>query len=412
MAMIISIISTSVCQGQNWQNVVSLDSRVGYSTNTYLNPFLTEWNPSAESGYNFTSAILQSYWSQHESSLSLTGGLFYEPLFSQTKSWKGGMGLAEYNYRLSGALSVGAEGGVSYFTSSYSRTVAWVQPKVTWFVTPFTLFRLKVGSNFRNYKNYLDSQSSSSRFDLYGLEFETWPGYRWQFTAGLYGSLETLPAIQEGFNARSTASYHFDNGATVGIDASLEQYQTQTTQTIGGGGPPMGGPGNQQTVTNVNTDRIFQFSIDGSYPLNDRFTIFSSVAILNFQSETSDFNTSDFKASGGIRYSFSPSFGANDRNQITPDWQISREKQRITLQYSEEGRLYLVGEFNNWSKTGIPLRQQSEHTYVAQLDLPPGAYEYKILRRQGDTEEWLQFSDQTYTVSDGFGGQNAMLLIQ
>ncbi|TYP95271.1 hypothetical protein LX73_0569 [Fodinibius salinus] len=74
--------------------------------------------------------------------------------------------------------------------------------------------------------------------------------------------------------------------------------------------------------------------------------------------------------------------------------------------------MYLVGGFNNWDKTGIPLTKQSDNIYVTQLLLSVGAYEYKVLEVQGDSEKWLQFSNDTYTVDDGFGSENAMLLIE
>lgn len=410
LMMIISLFITTAGKSQQWQSVVSMDSRFGYSTNSYLNPFLAEWNPAAESGYNVTSAVIQSYWNNNDNSLSLTGGLFFEPLFSRNEYWKGALGVANYNYRFSSNLSAGVESGVSYFSSSYSRTIIWVQPKITWFVSPFTLFRLKAGSNFRKYQNYTNSQSDNNRFDLYGLEFETWPNYRWQLTAGLYGSLDSLPSIQTGFNARSTVSYYFNNGVRIGLNIGLEQYQTETTEQ-GGGGPPIGGPTNLSSTTVENTDRILRFGIDGSLPINERFSVFTSAEVLRFNSETSGVTSNDYRISGGLRFSFEPRTGKDGR-MITPQWQVTGKKQQVSIQYPSEGRLYLVGEFNNWNKTGIPLRKQSDNTYVAQLELSPGAYEYKVLLKRGDSEEWIEFSNETYTVDDGYGSDNAILLVQ
>lgn len=408
----LSIITTNA-QAQQWQSVVSLDSRVGYSTNTYLNPFLSEWDSSIESGYNLTSAVMQSYWNKDAHNVSLTGGLLFEPLFSQTASWKGGLGIAGYKYRFSNEISAGIELGGSYFTSTYSRTVAWVQPKVSWFVTPFTLFRVKAGANFQNYQNYLDQPSSSSRYDFYGVEFETWPSYRWQLTAGLHGSLNNLPSIEKGFNAKSTVNYHFNNGAHIGLNVGLEQYQTEQTeqQNGGSGGPPIGGPPNQTTVTTFATDRIFQVGLDGSVPINQRFSVFGSAKVLHYKSEASNLSTNDYKLSAGLRYSFTPKFGGSN-NKLNPEWETAGNSQEIRVQYSADGRLYLVGEFNNWNKNGIPLRKQSDNTYVAQLELQPGSYEYKILRKRGDSQTWLKFSNETYTISDGYGSENAILLVE
>jgi hypothetical protein len=162
----------TTAKAQQWQSVISLDSRIGYSTNTYLNPFLSEWDSGLESGYNFTSAIMQTYWNNSDHSLSLTGSLIFEPVFSQNEGWKGGLAVADYQYRFSGTFNAGLEAGSSHFNSAYSRTISWIQPKITWFVSPFTLMRLKAGSNFMNYHNYTDGQSDNNRFDLYGVEFD------------------------------------------------------------------------------------------------------------------------------------------------------------------------------------------------------------------------------------------------
>lgn len=407
--LILSLISTRGV-GQQWQGIVSLDSRFGYSTNSYLNPFLSDWDTGAESGYNFTSALMQTYWYKDKNTVSLTGGILFEPIFSQTETWKGGLGVASYNYRFSNSWSAGLEAGVSYFTSAYSRSIGWIQPKVTWFASPFTLFRLKTGSNFRSYQNYPDGQSNASRFDFYGIEFETWPDYKWQITAGLYGSLDTLPSIQEGFNTKTSVGYYFKNGAKLGINFGFDQYQIETTEQ-NQGGPPINGPGNQPSVTVTNTDRMLRFGLEGSLPIDERFTVFTAVELLQYQSEASNSNIGDFQISGGLRFSFEPKIGSSHK-MVMPEWDVDRSKQQVSIQYSAEGRLYLVGDFNNWRKTGIPLRKQEDNTFVAQLELSPGAYEYKILRKQGDTEEWLRFSNETYTVSDGFGSKNAMLLVE
>lgn len=410
-------LATKAAHAQNFQTVVSVDSRLGYSTNSYLNPFLSEWNSAQESAYNLTSAIMQSYWYKDEHSFSLTGGGLFEPIFGQNENWKGGLLTADYTYRSSGSWSAGMEAGASYFSGAYSRSLLWIQPKITWFATPFTLFRLKAGSNFRNYQNYTSGGAGSNRFDLYGLEFETWPDYQWQLSAGLYGSLDTLPNIQEGFNARLGAGYYFSNGATISVNTGLEQFQSVFEQEeAGGGGPPTPGPGGPPNtepsiVTVTNTDRIFSLGVEGSYPLNEQITVFASTRAMRLDSESSNQAVNDYELSAGIRLSLEPKFG-KQRSLVNPEWEMGGGTQEINIQYSGQGRLYLVGDFNNWNRNSLALREQSDNTYVARLSLSPGAYEYKLLRVQGNTEEWLDFSDNVYTVSDGYGSENAMLLVE
>lgn len=405
---------TSAGFSQQGRTIVSLDSRIGYSTNSYLNPFLGEWNPSMESAYNLTSFLGQSFWYGQGHSFSVTGGLVYEPFFNeQTSSWKGGIGLFDYNYRLSEKFNIGIESGGSYMQNQYSRTLIWIQPKFTWFVTPFTLFRAKVGPNFRSYQNFSEVEQATDRLDLYSLEFETWPSYQWRLRTGIYGALNTLADPREGFTTQASAGYHFRNGASISITGSMQQFQFDQTVTDGNGGdtfPPIGGGGSSTAVV-TNTDRIVRVGVDGTVPLSKRFAVFAGVGTLYFMSENAESSSNDYKVSGGFRFNIEPKI--NKRNaKIKPEWNKSNKQQRVQIQYSGQGRLYLVGSFNNWNKDGIPLTEQSDNTYSAQLRLEVGSYEYKVLKVHGDSEEWLEFSNEVYTVDDGFGSKNAMLLVE
>jgi len=407
--MVMSVPHTG--KSQSWQTLLSLDSRVGYSTNTYLNPFLGEWDPTVESGYGLTTFLGQSFWYNRENSVSMTGGLVYQPFINKLDAVKGGLALVDYKRRISPKFSVGVESGASYISTSFNRSQFWIQPHATWFASPFTLVRAKIGSNFRNFENFADSLDFNNRFELYALEVETWPGYQWQITGGLYGQLNTLPAIQEGFNSRVAVSYWLRNGASVTFSAGIEQYQfDETVVTDNPGGPPGVGP--PPTTEEISTtDRIFRFGVNGSYPVNERFSVFGSVEALGFNSEAADESFGEFQASAGVRLSFQPRINRKS-SRVEPAWEEVENSQMVSIRYSGDGRLYLVGNFNDWSKPGIPLREQSDNRYVAQLDLSTGMYEYKILRVTGSSEEWISFSDETYTVDDGFGGKNAIILIE
>lgn len=405
---------TSAGVSQQGQMVLSLDSRVGYSTNSYLNPFLGEWDSTVETAYNFTSLLGKSFWYGNRHSFSLTGGVIYEPFFDeQISTWKGGVGLLDYNYRLTNRVSIGVEGGSSYMQSRYSRTYFWAQPKVTWFLTPFTLLRTKLGTSFRRYQNYGEVDELSDRLDLYSLEFETWPTYHWRLTAGIYGGMDTLPDIQEGFTTQVSAGYHFQNGASISLAGYLQQYEFQQTITENNGGantiPPAGG-GTAVTAAD-HTNHILRVGLKSALPVSKRFTLFADVGAMRFLDKAAEETTHDFNVSGGVRFSIEPKLNS-DAPAITPEWNKDGDQQEIHITFSGEGRLYLVGSFNNWNKDGIPLTEQSENTFTTQLSLEMGAYEYKVLRVRGDSEEWLEFTNEVYTVSDGFDSENAMILVE
>lgn len=395
---------------QNNQTVFSVEARGGYTSNTYLNPFFAEWNPALNSSFGLLSGFGQSSFYDQKNVLDITAGAVFEPIFENQYAWKGGLGLLSYKRKLSSKMNLGVETGASYFSGSYNRSSLWAQPFMTWFPSFFTSLTVKAGSNFRSYSNFSSgSADTSTRFDLYGIEFNTWPSYNLQLGASLYGSLEALPSIQEQFSSRLSLSYSFLGGSNIRVYAGLEQYQFDVT-TQGGGGGPIGIP--IGTTTSTESDRIFRTGLTGSVPINKTFSVFATVEGLQRTNTTTQETVQDVQVSGGVRILFTPKF-KSEKGKISPDWEQQKKgEMQIQVRYSGEGRLYLVGDFNNWNKAGISMIERGKNRYEAQLDLRPGAYEYKILLVKGNTREWLEFSGDIYTVDDGFGGENGLIFVE
>ncbi|MDZ7660366.1 glycogen-binding domain-containing protein [Fodinibius sp.] len=408
---------TNEMLAQDWQTIFSVDSRVGYSTNTYLNPYYAEWDRAENTSFGALSGIGQSTWFGDKDMVELTGIAVLEPFFSGLDTWKGGLALARYQHQFSHSISGGIEVGGSYFNSSFSRGMFWAQPTFTWSPTPFSQLKVKAGSNFRSYRDYMvDSVATSinDRSDLYALEFETWPSFNWQLSTGLYGNFDSFPDIQQGFSSFVAASRIFEKGSKIRFKVGLEQYQNQQTVTTGGGGggfPPVGGGPPETTETIEETNRIFRLGIEGSIPISQQLTAFVSAEGLRYNTTATDQNINDIQVSGGIRLTLQPKSG-KDRGKISPDWNKEKDIQRVEISYSGDARIYLVGDFNNWSRPGVPLVNVKNDRYRAELELDPGSYEYKVLKIEGGEESWIAFSSETYTVEDGFGGQNALLLVQ
>lgn len=408
VAMLCSV--SNIAFSQQWQTAVSVNSRVGYTSNTYLNPYFSEWDRTVEGGYGTLTTLGQAIWFDNNNEVEMTGGLVFEPFLGDRTSWNGGLALANYRYKFNNRISAGVETGGSYFSSDFKRTLFWAQPTLSWFPGLFTNIKLKVGSNFRRYDDFvIDSVSidSRNRIDLYALEVETWPSFRWQLTAGLYGNLDNLPAIGEGFSSVATVSHIFSGGERIRLVLGLDRYQNQITTTTGGGGFPPGGT----TESIRQTDQLMRLGLEGSFPVNNRISLFLDLTGLQYQSDATTNNLNDYQVSGGVRLNFRPG-RSGGRSGIIPEWDKNSGRQEIQIRYAGEGQLYLIGDFNNWKRPGIPLVEQAENRYVAQLDLEEGAYEYKVLQVQGGEEEWISFSEETYTVDDGFGGTNAMILIE
>jgi hypothetical protein len=400
---------------QHLEGYLSVDTRAGFSTNTLLNPFFGEWDRSEHSGYGYVSPMgLMSYYNSNFSA-GIAGGAAFEMFTGDRQSLYGGYGMLNGWYRITETFSAGIESGASKVSTTFDRNMYWVQPAISWSPSLFTRVKARVGSSFRTYGNIQDEQredfTEKSRFDLYGLEIETWPNFKWQLKGGLYGNLD---APADNLSLIAAVEHHLTRKLRITARAGMDQYKFQfTTQNgTGGGLPPVGGPGGgNNTVIVEDTDRIYRIGAGATYQVHPNLTLFANADQLNLNSSVSDESIEDYHLSAGLRIQFRPSFRNSD--EAEPEWH-QNDNQVLTLRinYSGDGQLYLLGDFNDWSTPGITLIKQSNRRYVAQLSLDPGAYEYKILLIESNEEKWIEFTDETFTVNDGFGGENGLILIE
>lgn len=401
------LLSGSTAFGQDWQAVFNLDSMVGYSTNTYMNPFISDWDPSANAVYGVLAPAGYISMSENRFSSDLTGSLFFEPVYGQP-SWKGGFGVLNTRYRITDNLFAGAETGGSYFSGTSKQKLVWIVPAVIFSPSLFTQFRIKAGSSFRENSN--EETGGYSRFDSYALEMETWPRFNWQLNAGAYGSLDQ-PA--NNLSTVISVSHIVTPSLKVSLRTGLEQYHYQVATETGGGGPPIGGGRQPDGEISDEADRFFRAGISGTYQLNRSLGITLNADHLNYFSTVSDESPADFHFSAGVRYSFNPAM-MGSKGRARAEWkQNGKQTIFLRLKDADSGQLYIMGDFNDWEHPGVPLSRQKRDRYAVQLSLEPGAYEYKILLIEDSGEErWIELSDDTYTVPDGFDGENGLIFIE
>ncbi|MCC6611856.1 MAG: isoamylase early set domain-containing protein [Anaerolineae bacterium] len=71
------------------------------------------------------------------------------------------------------------------------------------------------------------------------------------------------------------------------------------------------------------------------------------------------------------------------------------------------GRLYIVGDFNEWDDTTHPMAQAGDGTWSLSIDLEAGhAYEY---RYRTDDGRWLNDPDADSSVPNAFGSDNSVV---
>lgn len=416
LILFVIAISTHTAWSQNTELQLFVDSRAGYSTNTFLHPFINEWDLSDSGAYSRLLTAGQLFWNQGDVSASVTAGGFYEPIFDTRANWTGFYGSGNVNYRISQQFSAGVETSVSRITSEYGRNSTSVMPTVSWSPSLFTRIRARAGSSFRTYFDLMTEdgdQSVSERFDLYGVEIEGWPTMKWKFSGSVFGLMDQN--LFENHSLSISLSRLFRSSASVTAQVSFNQYLNRflIEGEAGPGGPPFGGPaGGTEDEIVEESDRLLRTGVSFQIPITGGLAATGSLSHLSFMPGVDDSRT-DIEFSAGIQYRFSVTEAVKRRgSDLSPTWEKrDGDVVRIKLMYEENGALYVTGEFNDWERPGIQLHRVNSRQYAVQLNLEPGIYEYKILKVDGNDEQWLDLSDESMTVNDGFGGENGLIII-
>ncbi len=69
--------------------------------------------------------------------------------------------------------------------------------------------------------------------------------------------------------------------------------------------------------------------------------------------------------------------------------------------------VFLAGDFNDWSATATPMQRARDGTWVAELPLPPGTYQYKFVA----DGQWERDLANPATAPDGWGGENSVVTV-
>lgn len=73
-------------------------------------------------------------------------------------------------------------------------------------------------------------------------------------------------------------------------------------------------------------------------------------------------------------------------------------------------KVYIVGDFNNWSPTADPMVDENgDGQWTLYYNLPPGVYEYKFVV---NGTEWTSDPSNPETVEDGFSGENSVVRVR
>lgn len=79
----------------------------------------------------------------------------------------------------------------------------------------------------------------------------------------------------------------------------------------------------------------------------------------------------------------------------------------VTVRAADGKKVALTGDFTNWSLEGIPMKSIGGGRYRAQLKLPPGDYQFRLLV----DGVWADDLDCERRISNPFGTENSVLAV-
>jgi len=79
----------------------------------------------------------------------------------------------------------------------------------------------------------------------------------------------------------------------------------------------------------------------------------------------------------------------------------------VTVRTIDGKKVALTGDFTGWSREGIPMKSIGGGRYRAQLKLPPGDYQFRLLV----DGKWADDLDSARKVTNPFGTENAILAV-
>jgi len=86
----------------------------------------------------------------------------------------------------------------------------------------------------------------------------------------------------------------------------------------------------------------------------------------------------------------------------------SRTTVRLEYRTPEAKRVSVAGTFNGWQPDGTPMRQDGDGVWAVELELLPGAYEYRFVV---DGTCWCSDPNATDAALNPFGDYNAVLRV-
>jgi 1,4-alpha-glucan branching enzyme len=90
----------------------------------------------------------------------------------------------------------------------------------------------------------------------------------------------------------------------------------------------------------------------------------------------------------------------------------TKETTKVTFTFPaslEAETVHLVGQFNDWSETDLPMKRQKDGSFTLTLDLPKGRdYEFRYLV---NTTEWHNDWEADAYIPNPYSGDNSVVKV-
>lgn len=226
----------------------------------------------------------------------------------------------------------------------------------------------------------------------------------------------------DGFRIQSSAYTRFQRiaearyyGAMLRVFYALRRMQTMFHLETEQGGFPLlqntfgEAVEDDRILRAVRQDRFWRMGLTGIWDLGADVAVVAQLDLIQPARAFFSRNWHSLHVGTGVQWKVGRRTKATSRAPSL--WQQEGPQALLHFPYPRRGDLYIVGDFNDWTQPGIPLMRQQGGHYTTTLTLPPGRYQYKILRVDEGRTEWLPLPPDALTEADSFGGVNGILIV-
>lgn len=378
-------------QAQQVQTMLSLTGEGGYLTNTYLAPAFPVWEQTARAPFLSVRPRVGLSWSKARQRLSLWGSAQYTYFPDTRARWWVGQGQGRYSYAISNRWTGGLNAAATRSETSFGQWLFWGAPFLRWQVTPLVHLEVQGGGTMQLYDAETAQPNTSSPF--VSAEVGLQRGH-WSATGSLYFS-RTVETETEGLGATLRAARQLNSSVQVSLRAGMDRYAF--SRTAGGAG-------------SVRSDQLLRTDLTTDWSPRNRWTLSARLGFQYYQTEAALADPGDVYAALGFTYRWNRTAAPSEAP--APLWEQEGDEVRVRIPYEGTGQLYLVGDFNDWRRRTLPLREASKNVYTTRLALEEGTYQYRVQVVEEGKSRWLSLPEHALTVEDGFGEKNGLIIAE